>query len=193
MTVDAVTINRVTDLLLWRRSLVAAKLTEPGPSPEELDVILRCATRVPEHGKRTPWRIQVVQGEARGRLGHQWGEIFQRKNPDAPAEQVEFEYKRPSRAPLLLIASTRIESGRVPEWEQVLSGGALCQNVLVATTALGYHAQWLSEWPNYDEDVKKLHGLAPGDQFLGFIYIGTASELPGERPRPELSDVVSSL
>ena len=71
MTVDAVTINRVTDLLLWRRSLVAAKLTEPGPSPEELDVILRCATRVPDHGKLTPWRIQVVQGEARGRLGRQ--------------------------------------------------------------------------------------------------------------------------
>lgn len=87
--------------------------------------------------------------------------------------------------------STKIESERIPEWEQIMSGAAVCQNTLIAATALGYHAQWLSEWPNYDEAVKTALGLLPTDHFLGFIYIGTASESPKERARPNLEDVVS--
>ena len=183
--------NPTIDLLLTRRSLVASKLTDPGPNPEELEIILRCATRVPDHSKLTPWRIKVVEGNARRVLGRVWGDIFKRKNPEAPAEQLEYEYNRPCRAPLLLVVSTKIESQRVPSWEQILSGAAVCQNILVAATALGYHAQWLSEWPNYDEDVKTAAGLVSGDDFLGFIYIGTASELPVERTRPNLEDIVT--
>ena len=183
--------NPTIDLLLNRRSLSAAKLTEPGPDADEIDVILRCAIRVPDHGKLAPWRIRVVQGEARRCLGKAWGEMFKRKNIDAPHDQVEFECQRPYRAPLLLIISTKITSKRIPEWEQILSGAALCQNVLIAATALGYHAQWLSEWPNYDDDVKTAAGLSTTDQFLGFIYIGTAGELPVERARPQLEDIIT--
>tara|TARA_Y100000588_G_scaffold330212_1_gene366959 strand:- start:1909 stop:2415 length:507 start_codon:yes stop_codon:yes gene_type:complete len=166
-------------------------MTNPGPSVEELRIILRCATRVPDHGKLTPWRISVIQGNARKEVGQIWGDTFREKNPDATEEQIQAEYERPARAPVMLVVSTKIESDRVPEWEQILSGAAVCQNTLVAATALGYHAQWLSEWPNYDDDVKREMGLAPEDQFLGFIYIGTAERPPVERPRPELSDVVS--
>jgi len=183
--------NDSIDLLLKRRSLVVAKLTDPGPTQEEIDLILRCATRVPDHGKLTPWRIQVVQGEVRRDLGKIWGDIFSKKHPDATPEQIKLEYLRPCRAPLLLIVSTQIESERIPEWEQILSGAALCQNTLIATTALGYHAQWLSEWPNYDGDVKTALGILPSDRILGFIYIGTASEPPVERVRPTLEKVVT--
>ncbi len=186
-----VTTNPTIDLLLKRRSLVVANMTNPGPSVEELRIILRCATRVPDHGKLTPWRISVIQGNARKEVGQIWGDTFREKNPDATEEQIQAEYERPARAPVMLVVSTKIESDRVPEWEQILSGAAVCQNTLVAATALGYHAQWLSEWPNYDDDVKREMGLAPEDQFLGFIYIGTAERPPVERPRPELSDVVS--
>ena len=183
--------NPTIELLLARRSLVVSKMTDPGPNADELETILRCATRVPDHGKLTPWRIQVVQGEARRALGRVWGDIFKRNNPEAKAEKIEFEYNRPCRAPLMLMISTKIESQRIPAWEQILSGAAVCQNVLIAATALGYHAQWLSEWPNYDEDAKAAVDLAKGDYFLGFIYIGTASEPPAERIRPQLEHVVT--
>ena len=183
--------NPTIELLLARRSLVVSKMTDPGPNADELETILRCATRVPDHGKLTPWRIQVVQGEARRALGRVWGDIFKRNNPEATAEKIEFEYNRPCRAPLMLMISTKIESQRIPAWEQILSGAAVCQNALIAATALGYHAQWLSEWPNYDEDVKATMDLTKGDYFLGFIYIGTASEPPAERTRPQLEHVVT--
>ena len=187
----AETANPTIDLLLDRRSLVASKMIDPGPSVEELETILRCATRVPDHGKLNPWRIQVVQGDARRALGKVWGDIFKRNNPKALAEQLDFEYTRPCRAPLMLMVSTKIESLRIPSWEQILSGAAVCQNALIAATALGYHGQWLSEWSNYDEAAKAAAGLSTRDYFLGFIYIGTASEPPVERTRPDLKDVVT--
>ncbi len=185
--------NATIDLLLKRRSLVVAKQTEPGPSEADLDTILRCATRVPDHAKLTPWRIQVVRKEAQRDLGEVFADIYQQKNPDASDERIAAERQRPQRAPLLLIVSTKIESERIPRWEQSLSGGALCQNLLVAAAVLGYAAQWLSEWVNYDHDIKAHLGVAPSDEILGFFYLGTASEPPKERPRPELNEVVSYL
>ncbi len=182
------------DLLLTRRSVVAAKQSEPGPTAAELDIILRCATRVPDHAKLTPWRIQVVQGEARERLGALFANVFRENNPDAREEKVAVEYQRPLRAPLVLIVSTKINhKAPIPHWEQILSGGAVCQNILIAATALGYASQWLSEWPNYDETIKDALGITRTDEILGFIYIGSASEKPKERPRPILEDVVEYL
>ena len=179
------------DLLLKRRSLVVVNQTCPGPAPDEIELILRCATRVPDHAQLTPWRIKVIQGEAQKRVGKLFAEVYRRKNPDATEEQVAFEAQRPCRAPLLLLVHTQIESTKhIYRWEQILSGGALCQNVLVAATALGYASQWLTEWPAYDADVKAELGIAPTDEVLGFIYIGTAKEPPKERGRPELADVV---
>ena len=181
------------DLLLTRRSLVVASQTEPGPSAEDLEVILRCATRVPDHAKLTPWRIQVVQGEAQAKLGEVFADVFKAQNPNASKERLEAERRRPQRAPLLLIISSKIESERIPRLEQLLSGGAVCQNILIAATALGYASQWLSEWVSYDEKVKAHLGVSSSDEILGFIYLGTASEKPKERPRPELVEVVSYL
>ena len=179
------------DLLLRRRSLVAKNQTEPGPTHDEIELILRCATRVPDHARLTPWRIKVIQGQAQERIGKLWAEVYLRQQPDATAKEIEFEAQRPCRAPLLLFIHTQIEStDRIPRWEQILSGGAVCQNILVAATALGFASQWLSEWPAYDDEVKEAMGVSPTDQVLGFIYIGTAKEIPKERARPELVDVV---
>ena len=194
------TLNPVTlhpdptlNLLLTRRSLVAASQTKPGPSAEDLETILRCATRVPDHGKLAPWRIQVVQGGAQKELGEVFASLYKTKNPDIDDARLAAERQRPTRAPLLLIVSSNIESERVPRLEQLLSGGAVCQNILIAATALGYASQWLSEWVNYDPDVKAHLGISPTDEILGFMYLGTASEKPKERPRPELEEIVSYL
>jgi len=185
--------NEMIDLLLRRRSVKVTFQTQPAPGKEDLETILRCAIRVPDHKKLTPWRIQVLQGQAQENLGKVFAEVFAAQNPDAEPKRIEFERQRPLRAPLLLIVSTKIESDRAPRWEQILSGAAVCQNILISATALGYASQWLSEWVNYDEAVKRHLAIAESDEILGFIYIGTASEAPTERPRPELNDIVSYL
>jgi len=182
------------DLLLRRRSLVVKNHTDPGPNAGELDLILRCATRVPDHAKLTPWRIQVVQGEARERIGNVIGDVFQQNNPDESEERIAFERGRLTRSPLVLVVSTKIENtDNIPRWEQILSGGAVCQNILIAATALGYASQWLSEWYAYDPQVKAALNIAESDEVLGFMYIGTAAEQAKERARPELDDVVEYL
>ena len=185
--------NATIDLLLRRRSVVAAKQTEPGPGPEDLETILRCAIRVPDHAKLSPWRIQVLDKNAQYKLGDVFADTFKKYNPDASEARLQQEKQRPIRAPLLLIVSTRIESERVPRWEQILSGGAVCQNILIAATALGYASQWLSEWVNYNNDIKTYLHIPQADEILGFIYIGSTNEPPKERPRPELDDIVTYL
>jgi nitroreductase len=179
------------ELLTTRRSLPNEYHREPGPTPGELDLLLRCATRVPDHAKLAPWRIHVVQGEARRKLGEELARIYAAKHPNAHERQLEAERNRPCRSPLLLVVSTRIESDRIPRWEQELSGGAVCQNIIIAANALGYAAQWLTDWIAYDDEVKAVLGVPPQDKFLGFLYIGTPAQAPQERPRPALADVVS--
>jgi len=182
------------EFLLNRRSLKAARHGEPGPTPEELDLILRCAVRVPDHGRLTPWRITVVQGDARKRLGDRYAEIYRQNNPEATEEQLLFEHQRPLRSPLVLAVSTRIVSEeRIPRWEQVLSGAAVCQNILIAASALGYAAQWLSGWHATDNQVKAYLHIPPSDQVLGFVYIGTATEEQPDRQRPTLEEIVEYL
>lgn len=182
------------DLLLTRRSVVAAKQCEPGPTAAELNTILRCATRVPDHKKLAPWRIQVLQGDARQAHGNTVAEIYATNHPDAAEEVIAFERARFLRAPLVLVVSTKIvDEKRAPRWEQILSGGAVCQNILIAATALGYASQWLSEWYSYDEQVKASLRIAPADEILGYMYIGSAMEKPDERERPTLESVVEFL
>lgn len=183
--------NETIDLLLRRRSVKVVLQNTPGPSQEDIETILRCAIRVPDHKKLTPWRIQVVQGESQNKLGKIFAEVFQEENPDADSTRIEFERNRPARTPLLLIVSTKIESDKAPRWEQILSGAAVCQNIIIAASALGYASQWLSEWVNFSGAIKAHLGITNGDEILGYIYIGTAEEAPTERPRPELEDIVS--
>ena len=114
----------VVDLLLSRRSLVAEMHVPPGPSPEELDTILRCATRVPDHKRLTPWRIKVYVGEAKARLGRIFQVAYRASHPDASPDELATEAGRPNRSPLLLVVHTHIEdTDKVPRSEQLLSGG----------------------------------------------------------------------
>ncbi len=181
------------DLLLKRRSVVAANITEPGPDADALETILRAATRVPDHGKLTPWRIQVLRKDGQSRLGDLFADLFAKEIPEANEKQIEFERQRPQRAPVLLVVTAKItKPHKIPELEQLLSGGAVCTNMLIAANALGFCAQWLTEWPAYRPEITRALGHDPEtDQIIGFIYIGTPVEPPSERPRPALEDVVS--
>jgi nitroreductase len=76
------------DLLKIRRSIKPREMGEPGPSPAELETILTIGARVPDHGKLTPWRFIVFEGDARVRAGDVIAKVFSRKNPQAPPAEI---------------------------------------------------------------------------------------------------------
>jgi len=180
-------------LLHSRRSVKADMLVDPAPDDAALDAILRAATRVPDHGKLAPWRIQILRRPGQEALGAVLADLFKREIPHANDKQVAFERNRPCRAPLLLVVTGKIRKGhKIPEREQLLSGGAVCTNILIAAHAQGYAGQWITEWPAYRPEVVEALGHDPEtDVVLGFVYLGTPAEAPEERPRPALEDVVS--
>jgi nitroreductase len=181
------------DLLLTRRSVSANALGDPGPNATELELILRAAARVPDHKKLTPWRFVLFQGEARALFGKQLADICRAEEKEPGAFRLENEAKRFLRAPVVIAVISRVvQNPAAPEWEQVLSAGAACQNMILAATALGYGAQWITEWCAYSAGVRRALGLADNERVAGFVYIGTAREKPEERERPKLEDIVSS-
>jgi nitroreductase len=185
--------NPVIDLLLKRRSVSANSLGEPGPSAAELELILRAASRVPDHKKLVPWRFLLFQGEAREAFGKVLAKICAAEESDPGAFRLENEAKRFLRAPIVIAVISRVvKNPAAPEWEQVLSAGAACQNLILAATALGYGVQWITEWYGYSEGVRKALALADNERVAGFIYIGTAKEKPDERERPKLADIVTA-
>ncbi|MGX6647196.1 nitroreductase family protein [Maricaulaceae bacterium MS644] len=172
------------ELLARRRSTTAKAMTGPGPSPDQLETLLQIAARTPDHGKLFPWRFVVFEGEARARFGEVLEARLREIEPDGPAERYALERGRFERAPVVIaVISDAMENHKIPEWEQILSAGAVCQNMLIAASAMGFAAQWLTEWYAYDKVAKKALGLDPGERVAGFIYVGSATEDPTERPR----------
>jgi len=179
-------------LLKTRRSMKPREMTAPGPSPAELETILTIASRVPDHGKLTPWRFIVFEGDARARAGEIIASVFAKKNPSASASDIAIEKKRLMDAPLVIgVVSFTRQHPKVPPWEQELSAGASAMNIVTAATALGYGACWLTGWFAFDRDVLDGFGLKPDEKLAGFIHIGTASKPNEDRPRPALSDIVT--
>ncbi|MDP3737890.1 MAG: nitroreductase [Hyphomonadaceae bacterium] len=176
-------------LLALRRSTPVLMLGEPGPSAADLDAMLRLAMRVPDHRKLEPWRVLIIEGSARERLGDYFAAARSLREPDATPAQLEEDRKLPLRAPTILavISSPTHDPKKTPIWEQQLSAGALCQTLMIAANAMGWAACWITETPAYDSHVHAALGLKPGDQIAGFIYLGTAKEQPVERQRPDVS------
>ena len=177
------------DLLLSRRSGSAKSMTAPGPSKKQTLQILQAGARAPDHGKLFPWRFIVFEGKGRERFGDILGDVLEAE--DERAKQVEEERARFLRAPLVIgVISHPRELIKIPVWEQELSAGAVCQNILVAAHSLGCVGNWLTEWYAYHPVVKERLGLKPGERVAGFIYIGTPGNELEERPRPDMEKIV---
>jgi nitroreductase len=186
--------NEVLALLGRRRSVAPHLLGGPGPSREEIDRILALATRVPDHGKLAPWRFLVITGKARTEIGEAIAAAFQADEPGAGEERVETERRRLARAPVVIAVVARARAHvKIPEWEQMLSAGAVCMNLVIAANAMGYATSWLTEWLAFDRRVLDRLGLAPEEKIAGFIHIGQALQEPSDRPRPDLTEIVTYL
>jgi len=182
------------DTLRTRRSTPAAKLSAPGPDAAALEDMLRIASRVPDHGKLAPWRFLVIQGDARTRLGETVEAAYVADNPGATDEQRAAERGRFARAPVVVAVVSRAAAHpKIPEWEQVLSAGAACQNLMLAAQAHGFGANWITEWIAYDRRILDALGLAPHERIAAYVHIGTAESRMADRPRPDLADIVTRI
>lgn len=183
---------KLIDYLATRRSVPAFQMCEPGPSTAELEQILTLAVRVPDHGKIAPWRFVVYRGAERARIGEALLAMALKKNPELSEEMIGVERARFTRAPVVIgVISTAGPHTKIPEWEQLMSAGAVCLNLLMAANAHGYVSNWLTEWFAYDENAHPLLGIKPGEKVAGFIHIGSTTFPITERPRPALGDVVT--
>lgn len=177
-----------------RHSTPVAQIGGPAPSEAELTEILKAAVRAPDHGKLAPWRLAVYRGDVCVKLGKAFLELALGDNPDLTDAARQAELARFTRAPLVIgVISTAGTHAKIPEWEQVLSAGAVCMNILMASEALGYVANWRTEWIAYDERALAALGVEPGEKVAGFIHVGSSDFPTPDRPRPQLADVVTFI
>ena len=185
--------NETLDLLTNRRSAKVPMLSEPGPDPEALQAMLAIAARVPDHGKLTPWRFIIFTGQARAEAGAIIADTFAQAQPGTDDRRLEIERRRFSAPVVVAVVSRAAPHGKVPEWEQTLSAGAVCMNLTMAANAMNFATCWLTEWYAYDRAVLERFGLAPEEKIAGFIHVGTAPGPREDRQRPVLVDLVTTF
>lgn len=176
------------DFLARRRSASAMALVAPGPTREELNELLRLAARVPDHGKLNPWRFVILEGAAKAAFTAKLEAIAATRPDGAKATAALGKLRIP---PLAVAVISSPVAGNIPLWEQQMSAGAVCTTLLIAATAMGYGANWISDWYAFDARALAVLGVAEGEQVAGFLYLGSFGEPPQERVRPELADIVS--
>src|SRR4051812_26011813 len=94
-TMDAI------ELLTTRAS--NGKLTEPAPDAEALRSAFQAAARAPDHAGLRPWRVKIIRGEARERLGELMAESLLRSRPQTTAAELLQAKSKALRAPLILV------------------------------------------------------------------------------------------
>ena len=178
-------------LFLSRRSGKPRDMVSPGPDTTPMDAILAAATRVPDHGKLAPWRFVTVGADQRDALSALLVEAYRAEKPDAGKLELDAMDQFARQAPSLVVAlsSPKAES-KIPLWEQELSVGAACMQLLNAVHAQGFVGGWLTGWPSYSDQVRDAFGGAH-ERIAGFIFIGSPSRDLEERPRPAPADVIS--
>jgi len=174
------------DVLDSRISAPSRQLSGPGPDHDQVLRMLRSAVRVPDHGRLAPWRFVRIDGDARGALGDVLARRSRERDPDASNAVVDKDRQRFSHAPVVIaVIGCLHKDHKIPEVEQLLSGGSVCFALLLAAQAMGFGAQWLTGWAAYDPVVRETLGIAHDEQVLGFIHIGSVAATIPERVRPD--------
>ncbi|TDK21741.1 nitroreductase [Luteimonas aestuarii] len=170
-----------------RRSVPAKQLGEPGPDPAALARMLESAVRVPDHGKRVPFRFLRIHGDARHALGEAVAKRGMQRDPGAGDGAIEKDRMRFSHAPLVVVVVAVLDPSddKIPGQERLLTAGCVCFALLQAAQAMGFGATWLTGWPAYDNAILQLLGLDEDERIAGFIHIGTPKTEVPERDRPD--------
>ena len=185
--------KNIIKFLQTRRSITAKNMICNQVNEDDLDDILSCGIRVPDHGALNPWELIVINGNAKLRLGNDiLAKEYHLNNPEASVDDINFERSRLCRASVVIAVLFKpVSHPKIPFWEMQLSSGAVCSNLLIAAQSLGYAAQWLTEWYAYNNlMIKELGGNPDIDKIAGFIYIGDKEKTPIERRRPIKEKVI---
>jgi nitroreductase len=175
--------------LATRRSGKPRDLVAPGPDADQLRHILGVAMRTPDHGKLAPWRFVVI--DDREAFAALLSRAFRAERPETRDKDLAAVEQFAHQAPVLIaVLSSPREDSPIPLWEQQLSAGAACMNLLHTAHALGFAGGWLTGWAAYSDMVRDALGAAP-ERIAGFLFLGTPSKELSERPRPEAAQVVS--
>jgi len=182
---------KAVEFLLSRRSRPAKTLVGPGPTDEELKILLRAAARTPDHGKLEPWRFIVFQGDALSRLVN----LIVKRGTELELEPEKINKTctaLKTGAVMIAVVSSPKQSNKIPEMEQILSSGAVCLSLLNAALASGWGANWLTDWISTDKEfLKQGIDLTDSEFVAGYIHIGAESIVPPERPRPNMEEITS--
>jgi nitroreductase len=188
--------KNIIDFLQIRRSVTAKSMTNENFNDEDLNIILNCGIRVPDHGALNPWKITVIKNDAKLRIGNDvLSKEFKTNYPEASEDEIDYERKRFCRASVVIAVLFKpVSHPKIPLWEMELSAGAVCTTLLIASQSLGYAAQWLTEWYAYNRNmIMELGGNPDTDKIAGFIYIGNKDKSPIERRRPKKENVIEYL
>lgn len=178
-------------LLRTRRSGRPRDMIAPGPSDAQLASMLEIAARTPDHGKLAPWRFMIVPTSARARLSTIITTAYRAERPQAAATEITALESFATQAPtLVVILSHPKPESHIPLWEQELSAGAACMNLLHAAHAMGFVAGWVTGWPTYSDAVRDAFAPAPA-RIAGFVFIGSPGAPLEERPRPTIDTIAS--
>jgi nitroreductase len=178
-------------LLETRRSGRPRDLGPPGPDAEQLRRILAVAIRSPDHGKLHPWRFVHVGCDRRAEFAALLQRAYRIDNPAPGRLELEANERFAHQAPELIVAlSSPAEGHKIPLWEQQLSCGAACMNLVLAAHAMGFAAGWVTGWAAYSPAVLAAFG-APPARIAGFLFLGTPGAELEERLRPDYAEVVS--
>ena len=188
--------NDIINFFKTRRSTTAKTMIAGHVKEGDLNDILACGIRVPDHGALNPWSLTVIKDNARSRIGKEvLVPEFILNNPEATEEEIDFERNRFLRASAVIAVLFKpVSHPKIPSWEMELSTGAVCSNILFAAQSLGYAAQWLTEWYSYNKKmISAVGGKPESDKLAGFIYIGNKEKEPVERRRPKTENVINFL
>jgi nitroreductase len=178
------------ECIMTRRS--AARLVEPAPAAEDLEILLRAAMAAPDHGRLRPWRFVVIRGSGLERLGDVFAKAHAAREPEADGDALERTRGKPLRAPLIVaVVSSPKPSPKIPGWEQVASAAAAAENLSLAAHALGYGCMWRTGWYAEAPEVREHLGLHGGESVMAWVYLGTTPD--GTRPPPRPDDDPSAL
>lgn len=188
--------QRIQAVISGRANVSPKRLSEPGPSREQLGELLSLAVSAPDHGQLSPWRFLLIPKEHRHRLGDAFAAALIERSPSATLEQIESAREKALRAPLLLVAIAcwgGVESN-IPETERLVSLGAAIQNVLLGSCAMGFGSGLTSGQAMNEKPLRDLFRLRSDEAAVCFINIGTVnSHKASKRERPNINDIFSVL
>ena len=190
-SLDALTLSALDR----RRSVPTRQLAAPGPGQAQQLRILQTAVRVPDHGKRVPFRFLRIEGDARQALADAVEARLREREPDAGPAVAEKLRTRFTVPPLTIAVIAKLGPDEsIPASERASTASCVCLLLLQAAQAEGFGAQWLTGWPAYDRPfLEGTLGLSPDEQLAGTIAIGSAQVVAPERDRPEVASLLTDL